>query len=152
MRESTVYVSGIWNSYRKCRLALLSFIYTCSKSLQDDDVEGEDSPFSPGELLKKAEDLAESIAASIPFHLARNPEVFLVRQQQLTNSTDTKRASIIPNKSLGGLRILHPLHVVSTLEIVPVRLREMFRENLAWIGKVMGIGQAGVLADVSVSF
>ena len=44
---------------------------------------------------------------------------------------------------------MHPLHVVSGLSVVPKHLREMFREQLAWIGRVMGIGQAGVLADVS---
>ena len=45
---------------------------------------------------------------------------------------------------------MHPMHVVSGLSVVPMYLREMFREHLAWIGRVMGIGQAELLADVSV--
>ena len=45
---------------------------------------------------------------------------------------------------------MHPIHTVLDLSVVPMHLREIFREHLAWIGGVMGIGQAGLLADVSI--
>ena len=142
-----VYVSAVWNSYRKSRLVLLEFIYACSKRLHDDDPD--ESSFSSYQrhVLKQAQDLSESIAASIPFHLTRNPETFLVPQLQTSSA---KQQVILPNKSIGGLLIIHLIHVVSGLSVVPIHLREMFREHLAWIGRVMGIGQASLLADVSV--
>jgi hypothetical protein len=56
----------------------------------------------------------------------------------------------IPNYSIGGLLIMYVIHVVSKLPVVPKHLREMFKEHLAWIGRVMGIGQAALLADVSI--
>lgn len=131
-----VYVSGVWNSYRKCRLVLLEFIYTCSKRLHLDN------DLAP--ILQVAQTISEDIAASIPFHLLRNPDKVL--QQQQTNAA----GKLDPNRSIGGLFILHPLHVVSGLGIVPMHSREMFREYLAWIGTVMGIGQARLLtSDVS---
>lgn len=55
----------------------------------------------------------------------------------------------IPNRSIGGLLLMHSLYAASTFSVVPRHLREMFKEYLAWVGRVMGIGQARVLADVS---
>jgi hypothetical protein len=143
----TVYVSAVWNSYRKSRLFLLNFIYTCSKRLHDDDPEESSSSSSQRHILKEAQDLSESLAASIPFHLTQNPETLIVHQQQTSSTT---QEVILPNRSIGGLLLMHPIHVVSGLSVVPMHLREMFREHLAWIGRVMGIGQAGLLADVSI--
>jgi hypothetical protein len=145
--KPTVYISAVWNSYHKSRLVLLNFIYTCSKRLDDDDPEESSSSSSQSQILKEAQDLSESLAASMPFHLTRNPETFLVHQQQ---TSSTKQEAILPNRSIGGLLLVHPIHAVSSLSVVPMHLREMFREHLAWIGRVMGIGQAGLLADVSI--
>ena len=145
-----VYVSAVWNSYRKCRLFLLDFIYTCSERLHDDNETSTKSPstntasLSRRHILREARDLAEDVAASIPFHLAQNPEVFL------WHANPTRKQEVIhANRSVGGLLLIHPLHVVTELSVVPKHLKEMFRGHLAWIGRVMGIGQAGVLADVS---
>ena len=44
---------------------------------------------------------------------------------------------------------MHVIYVGSKTSIVPQSTRQSFRENLAWIGKVMGIGQAEVISDVS---
>jgi hypothetical protein len=48
--------------------------------------------------------------------------------------------------------MMHPLHAISSLPVVPLHFREMFREHLVWIGDVMGIGQASLLADVGFHF
>jgi hypothetical protein len=56
---------------------------------------------------------------------------------------------ITPGKSVGGLLILHPLTVSSTLSVVSLEMQTHFRNCLAWIGDNMGIGQATLLAKVS---
>jgi hypothetical protein len=142
-----VYVSAVWNSYRKCRLCLLNLIYTCSQQLQDEN-DFEKSSSSTVSILKAALALSEDIAASIPFHLTRNPEIFFFKQQQ-KSSIAIERQTIVANRSVGGLLLMHPIYVVSALSVVPTHLRSMFREYLAFIGRVMGVGQARLLADVS---
>ena len=164
----TVYVSSVWNSYRKSRLCLLNFIYTCSERLHDgdenddnddDDAEESDSySSSQRHILKEAQDLSESLAASIPFHLTRNPETFLVphhyhhRHRPPPSPTQHDDDATRPNRPIGGLLLMYPLHVVAGLAVVPVQFRVMFGEHLAWIGRVMKIGQAALLADVSLLF
>jgi hypothetical protein len=88
------------------------------------------------------------MAASIPFHLTRNPEIFVSKQQR-KSSIAIEQQTIVVNRSVGGLLLMHPVYLASTLSIVPTRFRSMFREYLAFIGRVMGIGQARLLADVS---
>ena len=143
LSAETVYVSGVWNSYRKTRLVLLDFIYICSQRLLRDDKSEDGSSFSESDLLNEARKLAEDIAASIPFHLFRNPEVFLSPQQH------TGTTVISPNQALGGLLLMHPISAALGLSVVPQHLSEMFRECLSWIGQVMGIGQATLFAEVS---
>ena len=96
-------------------------------------------------VLKLAENISGDIAASIPFHLVRNPKIFITKKHQ----TDVKQEALVPNVSAGGLLIMHVIYVGSKTSIVPQSTRQSFRENLAWIGKVMGIGQAEVISDVS---
>ena len=114
--------------------------------MQEDGPEGFTS-YSQDHILKEAHDLSEDIAASIPFHLARNVDEFLINKQQID---PMKQEAVLPNRSIGGVSLMYPIHVVSALSVVPLHLREMFREHLAWIGRVMGIGQARLLADVSI--
>ena len=144
-----MYISATWNSYRKCRLLLLELILKCSKRLHE--IDPTEPPFSSRcRIQKEVWDLCESLAASIPFHLIRNLETFLVHKQQQTGSTG--RSVIIPNRSAGGILLMHPINVISGLSVVPIHFKEMLKEQLAWIGRVMGIGQAKLLAtDVSVS-
>lgn len=140
-------MSSVWNCYRKCRLQLLNLVNTCSQRVHE--LDSDDSSFLDIQtyIMKESQRLAEDIAASIPFHLTRNPETFLAHPRQNSSSI----ADIpIPNNSIGGLLIMYAIYVVSKLPVVPLHLRDMFRQHLAWIGRVMGIGQASLLADVSV--
>jgi hypothetical protein len=98
-------------------------------------------------LLKEVHDLSESLSASVLFTLTRNPEIFIYQPPM-----SSPELAIIPNQSIGGLLMMHPLHAVSSLPVVPLHFREMFREHLVWIGDVMGIGQASLLADVGFHF
>lgn len=144
-----MYVSATWNSYRKCRFLLLDLISNCSQRLHE--IDPTEPYFSLKHYIQKeVGDLCESLGASIPFHLIRNLETFLNRQPQQTSSPE--RPVIIPNRSAGGLLLMHPIHIVSGLSIVPIHFRKMLKEQLAWIGRVMGIGQARLLAtDVNLA-
>lgn len=85
-------------------------------------------------LQRDARALAIDIAASVPFHLTSRPYAVPAVES--------------PGQPVGGLLLLHPLYVASTLHIVPQELRIYFRRCLAWIGSNMAIGQASLLAKV----
>lgn len=92
---------------------------------------------------KEAQKLAEAMAASIPFHLTADVHRYL--QQVQTGS-----GNIVPGRAVGGLLILHPLHTATKCTAVPQELRNYMENQLKWVGQTMGIGQANLLADVSV--
>lgn len=127
-----LYVAGVWNTSRTARLLLISLILKLSKLLndnQDHSREHEDA------LI-----LVEDILASIPYHLAEDLQTFL---------RDMGKNTIMnPGRPVGGLLLMHPIYVASTLLIVPQQMREYMRECLVWIGTHMGIGQASVFAKV----
>lgn len=102
-------------------------------------------------ILKLAKQISEDLAASIPFHLVRNPEVFVIAPHQQQTSKGRQDA-IIPNISVGGLLLMHIILVASATTMVPQQISQSFREYLIWIGRVMGIGQAEVVSDVSFDF
>lgn len=145
-----VYVSTVWNSYRKCRLHLLSCISNCSQRLAAVDPRNAFSPLSPysqPQILAQARELAENAAASVPFHLLQDPGALLCLQEQ---TSAYKELGLIPNKAVGGLLLMYSILAIGECDIVPMELRDYFRDCLIWIGSVMGIGQAGVVADVSL--
>jgi hypothetical protein len=136
-------VGVVWNAYRKCRLLLLNFISTYTERLGDDDELARLSQsYSQRNLTKEARELSETIAASIPFHLYQNPTA-------LDSHLTLKQEKLLPNSAYGGLLLMHILYVVSRLPIVPEPSRKTFNGALSWMGEVMGIGQAGLLANVS---
>jgi len=55
-------------------------------------------------------------------------------------------AAMNPGRPVGGLLLMHPIYVASTLLIVPQHMREYMKECLEWIGMHMGIGQASLFA------
>ena len=145
-----VYVSSTWDSYRKCRLHLLSFIFLCSQRLAAFDPREAFSPLSPysqPQILAEAHELANNIAASVPFHLLQDPDALLRPQEQ---TPAYEGLNLIPNKAVGGLLLMYSLLSICGCEIVSIELRQFFRDCLAWIGSVMGIGQARVVANVSL--
>ena len=74
----------------------------------------------------QAQKLGEEILCSFPYHLIQSSSV------------------------AAGLLILHPLWVVATNASISESRKSCAREWLMWIGREMGIGQASLLADVSV--
>lgn len=113
----------------------LDIIIRCSKRLQGSDIQLQEQ--------KKADKLTEEIAASIPYHLTDDLQVYVQELQ-------TGSGIMIPGRPVGGLLLLHPLYVAARLSIVSPQLRDYMSGCLAWIGKNMGIGQATLLSNASV--
>ncbi len=127
-----LYVAGVWNTSRTGRLLLISLILKLSKLLNDNQDHSREH--------ENAQILTEDIIASVPYHLAEDLHVFL--------RNVGKDTAISPGRPVGGLLLMHPIYVASTLLIVPQKLREHMQECLAWIGTHMGIGQASLFAKV----
>jgi len=66
-----------------------------------------------------AQDLAESIAASIPYHVTDNLQIFM---KQAENGSDV----ISPGRPVGGLLLMHSLYVTSRLPVVSSQLRALY--------------------------
>lgn len=79
--------------------------------------------------IATAQTLVGDIAASIPYHLTDNLQVFL------------REGKMETGRGLGGLLLMHPLYVASMVD-------ESMRSWLVWIAENMGIGQAGLLAKM----
>jgi hypothetical protein len=121
--------------------------------LQNIDLEDIPTPtaYKMHDILKLAKQVSEDLAASVPFHLVRNPEVFVATPHQ-QQSSNGRQEAIVPNISVGGLLLMHVILIASTTSMIPQQISQSFREYLVWIGRVMGIGQAEVVSDVSFQF
>ena len=129
-----LYVAGVWNIFRAARLLLFALIIELAKNVGDVETHHDH--------IHIANSTVEDIAASIPYHLADNLQVFM--------SEVTKNVGISePGKLLGGLLLMHPLYVASSMPFLCQNMREYLRQCLLWIGSNMGLGQATLLATVS---
>ncbi|KAE9382116.1 hypothetical protein N431DRAFT_321891 [Stipitochalara longipes BDJ] len=125
------YVAGVWNTSRTARLLLISLILKLSKTMNDNETHGREQ--------KEALNIVEDIIASIPYHLTDDLQRFL-------GDGDYEGKEIEPGRPVGGLLLMHPVYVASTLLVVPQDTREYLKDCLSWIGINMGIGQASVFA------
>ena len=114
---------------------LLDIIVRCLTKLQLKDAHGQKQAEATG--------LANDMLASAPFHLIDNFETMVA---QMTAGV----AKIAPGKVIGGLLLMHPVHIAANLSVVPPHLQAQMRECLAWIGEHMGIGQANVFSKVGI--
>lgn len=130
----TVYVSAVWNAYRKTRLLLLNQLYINSMHLGDES--------DHRRAQAEAQELVESIVASIPYHVLEDPEALLLQAGRCADQFK-------PGRPVAGLLLMHPLYVTSMLPVVSPPLCAHLRECLGWIGQNMGIGQATLLSKVS---
>ena len=119
--------------YRKTRLMVLDAMIRCAARLHHVVVE----PC----IGEEVEVLTDGIIASIPYHLTHIPEL------SIPSSEGDLRCSS-PGKTIGGLLLMHPLFVVSSLSSVSQQKRTHLRGCLKWIGIHMGVGQASQLALV----
>jgi hypothetical protein len=132
-----VYISTIWNTYRKVRLMIIDVIISCASKLNIRN--------SFHSHMSTAQDLVDDMVASLCFHLCADvPD--LVR-----NVESGAPFCLTPGKSLGGLLLMHPLFIVSSLSITKVQQCHNMREALVWIANRMGIGQAQSLLKVRLT-
>ncbi|PMD32695.1 hypothetical protein L207DRAFT_440254 [Hyaloscypha variabilis F] len=126
-----LYVAGVWNTSRTARLLLISLILKLSSVVHDAQCHAREH--------KEALILVGDIIASIPYHLTDELQNFL-------DEGGKGGKSLEPGRPVGGLLLMHPIYVASTLLIVPQEMREYLKDCLSWIGINMGIGQASVFA------
>lgn len=129
-----LYAASVWNLSRTARLLLMTLNLELSKRL-----------FICKDLAPVDRDiihLVEDVLASIPYHLTEDAHWFVRNGQTNTQITH-------PGKPVGGLLLMHPLYLISTLASIPQGVREYIKNCLSWIGLHMGIGQATVFAKVS---
>jgi hypothetical protein len=132
--DNTVYVAAVWNTYRKTRLMTLTVIIRCLQRL------GMKS--SQHNVKAEMNELANDMAASVPFQLFQNP-LKLIEQAQ-----SGAELTLLPGKAVGGLLLMHPLFIISNFSVISPEPRVFMRECLVWMGTHMGIGQATLLSKV----
>lgn len=131
-----VYVAAVMNTYRKTYLMLLAVLkHLAPRVLR---------PVQP-EIMssweQQASILIDAILASIPFHLTEK-----IQDYRHTVVSSANQMTI--GRPVGGLLLLHPLYVLSTLSIVPPHIKSYADRCLSCIGKYMGIGQGTLMSKV----
>ena len=129
-----VYVAAVWNTYRKTRLMILDIIVQCSERLQQTETYCQER--------KDVQQLVDTMVSSIPYHLIND-------LQSAIKQAKSSPEKIVPGKTIGGLLLMHPLCVVSSLSVISPQQKNDIKDCLAWIGINMGIGQATLLSKVS---
>ena len=135
-----LYVVAVWDVYRKGRLKLLQVVANCSERLGRVGV-FQEKPVLHQRLQSEVQELVDGLCASIPFHLVADLPSCLQRGGTIDDLN-------IPAKALGGLLLMYPLYIASTLPLVPSDQRAWMKGRLRWIGRCMGIRQATMLANV----
>jgi len=130
-----LYVSAVWNTYRKARLKLLHVIARSSERINP-------SELTNRKLEAEMQELVDDMCASVPFHLVAD----------LPSALHKPSDMIPPGKALGGLFLMYTMYIASSLPMVPSKQRFWMRGRLRWIGTRMGIRQASMLADVGFKF
>ncbi|RFU24907.1 hypothetical protein B7463_g11437, partial [Scytalidium lignicola] len=129
-----LYIASVWNICRTVRFLLLNLVLGLSKTVNSD----KDFSREHRDILSLVEDLV----SSIPYYLTEDVQCFL---RDVGNNT----AITCPGRSVGGLLLMHPLYLASTLVAIPPEMRDYMKECLSWIGLHMGIGQASIFANAS---
>ncbi|RDW85949.1 hypothetical protein BP5796_04274 [Coleophoma crateriformis] len=138
-----IYVVAVWDVYRKARLKLLNVIIQCSERLRGDSQTHDNSATLP-KLQGEVNELVDGLCASVPFHLVAD-------LQSCLTVGSTSSAQFTPGKALGGLLLMYPLYIASTLPTVPSKQQAWMQGRLRWIGTHMGIRQATMLANVGLA-
>ena len=134
-----VYVAAVWNTYRRARLKLLDVLFQCGNRLHADKVPYEETKECI-HLRKVTAEITNDLCASVPFLLFSN----------LQGHVEDRETPLSPAMALGGLMLIYPLHIASLMPLIPNIQRQWMKGRLRWIGKVMGIGQATILAEVGL--
>jgi hypothetical protein len=134
----------MWNTYRQCQLHLTDLLSRISRSLSKSP-EGYNKSREYAKFCDEIRTFVDAICASIPF--------MLVGERIYGNKpVGSIWSQARPPKITGGWNIQWALFTISTLEIVPMHVRQDTKALLLWIGRNLGIRQATVLAHVSILY
>jgi hypothetical protein len=125
------YVAAAWTSWRSICILYLDHLVHLAQALGQEVV---------GDYGAKIHHLTAELKASIPYHVSGDLGAYV-------QHPDAATASNNPQRTVGGLLLLHPLYVIARCTTVALSDREYFVRTLRWIGSEMGISQATVLAD-----
>ena len=132
----------MWNSYRQCQMHLTNLLDQINLALSK-DLETYASSRDHFKFTNETQLLADEVCASIPYMLA-GAEI------QENKSCGSTWVLPRPPKLLGGFGLQWALFTISILSILPEDVRARVKTVLLWIGSNVGLGQATVLAHVSV--
>ncbi|KAJ3460481.1 hypothetical protein MRS44_011348 [Fusarium solani] len=125
------YVAAAWTSWRSICILYLDHLVHLAQALGQEVI---------GNYGAKIHHLTAELKASIPYHVSGDLGAYV-------QHPDAATASNNPQRTVGGLLLLHPLYVIARCTTVALSDREYFARTLRWIGSEMGISQATVLAD-----
>lgn len=131
-----IYVAAVVNTYRKTYLMLLGILIRLTSRIK-----GTVQTDAVTRWERQAHTLINDIIASIPYHLADNVHDY---ERTILWSNSSPRIG----RAVGGLLLLHPLFVLATCSIVPSPIHAYVAKCLAWIGSIIGIGQATLMSKV----
>lgn len=125
------------------RLRLLEVLLRCSELLHEDDA----TPFSTTREYKSihrtGQELADSICASVPFHLI----------EKLSSAADVQTTLNDPDRAmsvLGGFLLLWHVYGAAICSLVPQRQSRWMLKLLKSIGARTNIGLATMLSEVAI--
>lgn len=129
-----LYIAGVWNIFRTAQILLAALIVNlCDKNTEKEVLI---------EHINAATLLVSEVMSSIPYNLADNIHVFLGDRKKKLGVRE-------PGRTVGGLLLMHPLYIASSVPFLPEVTKGYLRRCLLWIGSEMGIEQATLLATVS---
>lgn len=100
-------------------------------------------------MQSKANELSQGLLSSVAYHLTN---LSTLPDPTSAGTDDISRKLEETGKPVGGLLLMHPMYVVAQVSIIEDEMRRYARRTLGWIGKNMGIGEAAVLANVSLRY
>lgn len=130
------------NTYRQCHLHLTDLLSRINRALSK-NAEAYDRSREHAKLCNEIQTFVDDICASVPFMLVGD-------RIHGTRPIGSIWYQSRPPMLIGGYNLQWILFTVSILQIVPMKTKLDMKTSLLWIGKNLGIGQANVLAQVSI--
>lgn len=125
----TEWVAAVWTIYRKGALMMAEAVCRCARLLpSDQQVEA-----AASRVRAASKAIIGDLVASVPYLLLLD----------VSSGWDQSGRQFEAGPPVGGILLMHPLHIVSTFtEVVSAEEKEYFRRCLSWMSTYMGLGQA----------
>ena len=135
----------MWSTYRQSHLHLTDLLCRLYTLAGAGSAGGAHHRRALGKLRAEMEGWVDDICASIPYMLLGG---------NIPSSTPSAGGIWLlshPPMLIGGLNLQWPLFTISILKNVDAGRRREMKRVLGWLGEALGVGQAGVLAQVGDS-